>query len=172
MISDVAQTLGRILADGTSVENPEAISFNFPRTGKGDYFQFVLYFYKIQPIHPEREKSQLFKPRKPFDSNQSGILWFDIFFLLSAEDRTALGKQRLLSEALGVLLRHKWLEEQLLAPTLKGCGSLPLMIHQPEDLTSLWQVLEVPYRPALYLSVTAPLRLNSSRIDAPLKLAS
>ncbi len=172
MISAVAQTLGRILADETSVGNSEAISFNFPQTGKGDWFQFVLYFYKIQPISSAIEKSGLFKPRKSFDSYSSEILWFDIFFLISAEDPTALGKQRLLSEALGVLLRHQWLEEQLLAPTLRGCGSLPLIIHQPQNPTALWQVLEVPYRPALYLSVTAPLRLNYSQIDASLKLVS
>ena len=163
MISAVAQTLGKILADETSVGSLEAISFNFPQTDLDNCPELILYFYKVQPISQELEKTELLESFKFHNSKSSETLWFDIFFLLSTEDRTTLGRQRLLSEALGVLLRHDWVDEQLLAPVLRGYGSLPLVVHQPQDLVAFWQVLGVPFRPALYLSVTAPLRLSSSR---------
>lgn len=172
MISAVAQTLGKILADETSVGSSEAISFNFPRADDNNCPELILYFYKVQPIFPELRQTELFESFKFPNSNSSKTLWCDVFFLLSAEDFTTLGKQRLLSEALAVLLRHDWLDEHLLAPVLRGYGSLPLVVHQPQDLVAFWQVLGIPFRPALYLSVTAPLRLSSSRIKTPLKLAS
>ena len=172
MISAVAQTLGKILADETSVGSLEAISFNFPQPDRNNCPELILYFYKVQPISQEFKSAELLESFKFPNSNSSETLWFDIYFLLSTEDCTTLGRQRLLSEALAVLLRHDWLDEQLLAPVLRGYGSLPLVVHQPQDLCAFWQVLGVPFRPTLYLSVTAPLRLSSSRIKNPLKLAS
>lgn len=183
MISAVAQTLGRILAKETSLASSEAISFNFPRTNQPIASELILYFYDIRAIsglilpltQPNIKNSVATVAKLHLSSNQTQlkkIKWFEVLFLLSASDHTNLGSQQLLSEALTVLLRHELLSEQLLAPILQGYGDLPLVVHRQQNLVGLWQALAVPFRPALYFKVIAPLKLSTAEIKTSCKLAS
>lgn len=183
MISAVAQTLGRILAEETSLASLEAVSFNFPRVNEPTSSKLILYFYDIRAtsgqilpiVQPTVKSSVGAAPKLYLSSNQAQekeTKWFEVLFLLSVNDHTNLGSQRLLSEALTVLLRHEWLSEQLLAPVLRGHGDLPLVVHQQQNLLALWQALAVPFRPALYFKVIAPLKFSTAQIKTPFKLAS
>ncbi|HEY9820527.1 MAG TPA: Pvc16 family protein [Candidatus Sericytochromatia bacterium] len=169
MIPAVAQTLAQLLAGGTSLISTEQIDFNHPgwrqNTGSG----LNLYCYDL------RANSQVHhSPRQGKFTNHQGKLhrttandpakWFDVSFLVSAWDDTALGEQRLLSEALMLLLPHHFLKEELLAPSLRGYGNLPMTVAavHPTDTAALWRALGVPLRPALYVTVTIPFHLKST----------
>lgn len=167
MIPAVAQTLAELLANGTSLISTECIDFSHPGAQRSTQPRLNLYCYDL------REKRRGCYP-DPILEHQAGIqygnplydsysqLWFDISFLVSAWDYTALGEQRLLSEALLLLLRHRSLQEEILAPELRGYGNLPMSLStvQPSDPASLWNALGVPLRPALYVTVTIPLNLQ------------
>lgn len=182
MISAVAQTLGRILAEETSLTSLEAISFNFPRANESDSSQLILYFYDIRAISGQilrivqpTVSNSLVAPNLSLSSNQAQLKqtkWFEVLFLLSVNEQTTLGSQRLLSEALTVLLRHESLSEQLLAPMLQGYGDLSLVVHSQQNLVDLWQALAVPFRPAIYFKVIAPLKFTTAQIKTPFRLAS
>jgi hypothetical protein len=98
--------------------------------------------------------------------------WFDVSFLVSAWGDTALGEQHLLSEALMLLLPHHFITEELLAPVLRGYGSLPMTVRtiHPIDTVALWSALGVPLRPALYVTVTTPFQLQATSVQAELSL--
>ncbi|MBE9126979.1 DUF4255 domain-containing protein [Coleofasciculus sp. LEGE 07092] len=85
-------------------------------------------------------------------------LWFDVSFVVTCWDYTALGEQYPFSEALTLLLCHPLLPEGLLAPALRGYGMLPIEVSTSRliDAVALWNALEVPFRPALYVTVTVP----------------
>lgn len=158
MITAVSQTLAEILAGGSSLINTEQIDFNHPGIEQYKEPRLNLYCYDL------RENKQI-PYSEPTDcpTNENGSpIWFDISFLVSAWDCTALGEQQLLSEALTLLLRHRFLPEELLAPALQGHGTLPIIVSASglTETISFWRALGVPLRPALYVTVTVPLNLQ------------
>ena len=166
MIPAVAQTLAEILAGGTSLNSTEQIDFKHPGMQQDLKPALNLYCYDIrennQVQHLGRHlESQYTQSKPPSTAVHRLALWFDVSFLISAWDGTALGEQRLLSEALTLLLRHRLLPEELLAPALRGYGSLSVTVSSVElmDAVSLWQALGTPLRPALYVTVTTPFQL-------------
>jgi len=169
MIPAVAQTLAEILACGTSLSSTEQIDFNPPCLQSAVESGLNLYCYNIresnplQPIDPRMALSMTCEERTTIPGSSSPI-WFDVSFLVSAWDCTALGEQRLLSEALILLLRHRLLREELLAPELRGYGSLPIKIASvsPIDTVALLNSLGVPLRPTLHITVTIPFDLNKA----------
>jgi len=177
MIPAVAQTLAKILAGGTSLISTEQIDFNHPgwrqNTGSG----LNLYCYDLRAS--DRVQHSV---RQGKSSNNQGNLhgttgndsakWFDVSFLVSAWGDTALGEQHLLSEALMLLLPHHFITEELLAPVLRGYGSLPMTVRtiHPIDTVALWSALGVPLRPALYVTVTTPFQLQATSVQAELSL--
>jgi hypothetical protein len=94
--------------------------------------------------------------------------WFDVSILLTAWDRTALGEHYLISEALSLLLRHRSIQEQFLAPELRRYGNLSMSValEPPIEVGSLWSALNVPLRPALYLTVAVP--IDSHQTPVPM----
>ena len=56
-------------------------------------------------------------------------------------------------------MRHRTLEEEFLVPELRGYGNLSMTValEPPIEIGSLWSALNVPLRPALYLTVTVPI---------------
>ena len=169
MIPAVAQTLAEILACGTSLNSTEQIDFNPPCLQSAAELGLNLYCYNIresnplQPVDPRIAFNTNCEERTPISSNSSPV-WFDVSFLVSAWDCTALGEQRLLSEVLILLLRHRLLREELLAPELRGYGSLPIKIASvsPIDTVALLNSLGVPLRPTLHVTVTIPFDLNKA----------
>ena len=99
--------------------------------------------------------------------NQTALIaptqWSDVSFVITANDYTSLGKQRLLSEAFMLLSSHRILKEELLASVLQGYGNLQLTISNfaTGDTIALWNALGVPFRPALYVTLTIPLNLKN-----------
>jgi Pvc16 N-terminal domain len=164
MIPAVVQTLAEILAGGTSLTSTEQISFESP----GACLEMIgpslnLYFYDLrESAQIEHAGRQVDRRTVPEGSQAASIssapAWFDVSFLITAWDRTALGEQHLLSEALTLLLRHRLLQEDLLAPTLRGSGNLSMTVSavQPIDTAALWNALGIPLRPALQVTVTTP----------------
>ncbi|HAJ63747.1 MAG TPA: DUF4255 domain-containing protein [Cyanobacteria bacterium UBA8543] len=163
MIPAVAQTLAKILAGGTSLISTEQIDFNHPGWRKNTGPGLNLYCYDL------RVNSQVQQSKQQVESsdNQSqpqlttvncSTTWFDVSFLVSAWDYTALGEQRLLSEALMLLLHHHDLKEELLALELRGYGNLPITVStvHPTETAALWSALGVPLRPAVYVTMTVP----------------
>jgi hypothetical protein len=155
MIPAVAQTLANILAGGVSTIGLEQIDFNPPKLEQDAGVKLNLYCYDL------RENRQF----RPTGTCPDGLahqacstIWFDLSFLVTARDGTALGEQRLLSEALILLLRYRFLPEKLLARTLRGYGLLPVKVSTSGwmNTAALWSALGVPLRPALYVTVTVP----------------
>jgi hypothetical protein len=177
MIPAVAQTLAKILAGGTSLISTEQIDFNHPSWRKNAEPGLNLYCYdlransQVQQLKQQVESS--YNPGQLQATLVNGAtIWFDVSFLVSAWDYTALGEQRLLSETLMLLLQHRCLNEELLAPELRGHGDLYLTVstaHSP-DTAALWSALGVPLRPAVYVTVTIPFTLPGTPANPELYL--
>ncbi|MEA5566819.1 Pvc16 family protein [Anabaena sp. UHCC 0399] len=157
MIPAATQTLAEILAGGISLLSTEQIDFSHPGISQNLNPRLNLYCYNIQEnVYIEQHTRQGIKPLPP-------PRWFDVSFLVSAWDFTSLGEQRLLSEALILLLHHDCLQEELLAPALRGHGELSMTVCaiNPIDAAALWSALGVPLRPALYVTLTIPFNRQS-----------
>lgn len=173
MLISVLQTLAELLAGGTSLTSTEQIDFSRPgsRRDEGVGPVLNLYFYDIreskQVQHSDRQSDRkLSEERLPAATVSWSPSWFDVSLMLTAWDRTALGEHHLLSEALTLLLRHRSLREEFLAPELRGYGNLSMAVSvdPPVEVGSLWSALSVPLRPALYLTVTVPFEPQSTSI--------
>lgn len=140
MLVALAQTLARWLAGGTSLHSTERISFSHPAELRGLTPSLNLYCYDL------REQSS---------TEALGLRWLEVSFLVSARGGTGLGEQHLMSETLGLVLNHRALPEEVLAPDLQGHGQLALSLKSV-DAPPLWQALGAPLRLALYLTVTLP----------------
>lgn len=169
MIPAVAQTLAEILAGGTALISTEQIDFNHPGVRQDIRPSLNLFCYNIQ----QNERVQMGQGQIEDRNSQCNshlatahrpTVWFDVSFLVSAWDRTALGEQRLLSEALTLLLSYQILPEELLAPALRGYGNLSITVSAfgTIDAAILWNALAVPLRPALYVTVTIPFNTRSA----------
>ncbi|MBW4599458.1 MAG: DUF4255 domain-containing protein [Calothrix sp. FI2-JRJ7] len=173
MIIFILQTLAGILAGGTSLSSTEQIEFSHPsnRKEEGGGPILNLYVYDIreskQIQHSGRQvERKLTQALQPASVNWSPT-WFDVSMLLTAWDRTALGEHYLLSQALGILLRHRALKEEFLVPELRGFGSLNMTVAvEPQiEAGSLWSALTIALRPALYLMVTVPVEPQASLVS-------
>ena len=171
MLPAVTQTLAEILASGTSLISTEQIDFNHPGLQQGIEPLLNLYCYDIREHNKGQHSVWQPKNRNSYDikditSEKYSTIWIDVSFLVSVWGFTALGEQRLLSEALKLLLRHRLLPEEMLDPTLRGHGNLQLLVCaiKPLDALALWSALGVRLRPALYVTVTIPLHLKAEPI--------
>lgn len=171
MLIPLLQTLAEILAGGTSLISTEQIDFSPPGNPRDDVVgaSLNLYFYDI------RESKQVQHSGRQVERNinrgrfQPATVtwspsWFDVSLLLTTWDRTSLGEYRLLNEALSLLLRHRSLREEFLSPELRGYGNLSMSVsgEPPIEVSSLWSALNIPLRPALYLTVTIPFEPEQS----------
>lgn len=172
MIIYILQTLAEILAGGTSLSSTEQIEFSHPsnRKEEGGGPILNLYVYDIreskQIQHSGRQvERKLTQALQPASVNWSPT-WFDVSMVLTAWDRTALGEHYLLSQALGILLRHRALKEEFLVPELRGYGNLNMTVAvEPQiEAGSLWSALTIALRPALYLMVTVPVEPQVSPV--------
>ena len=170
MIPAVAQTLANILVAGTSITSAEQIDFGYPHTEQNSRTCLNLFFYSIQESQQSPTSTPVSSQPERSSAAQTlvSVVWFDLLFLLIACDRTSLGEQRLLSEALTLLRCYQTLPEAALAPSLQGYDALPFSAStvQLSEMVALWNALQCPLRPALRLSVTAPLELNSMALPA------
>lgn len=170
MIPAVVQTLAQILSNGTSMLSQEQIDFNHPQIHPNVKPALNLYCYDV------RKSSLIWRvghqptwgigPKPALDTLEpNSPHWFDLSFLVIAWDCTALGEQRLLSEVLQIFLNYRFLPEELLAPGLRGYGSLPIQVSTKAltDITALWSALGVPLRPALHVTVAVPFTCRPSK---------
>jgi hypothetical protein len=178
MIPAAAQTLAGILAQDSALIRAEIIDFNHPQVQQPDRPVLNLYCYHLEMRSLESEAGvrshegmvrAIASPPIPSASIPSASIpdqvpisaqspWFDLFFLISALDNTALGEQQLLSEALIQLLPYSCLPESQLVGSLQGHKSLPMRIAAEGlwDPVKLWTALGVPLRPAIHVMVTVP----------------
>ena len=165
MLPAVSQTLANILVHGTSLNSTECISFNPPGDKLTGRPGFHVYCYSVSEKIADTLHSSLSLCSNS-DSADS-LHWFDICFVVIAQDHTALGKHQLLSEALSSFLKHRCLDEEYIVPELRGLGQLSIAITPNSIIhpSVLWQSLGVPVRPALYVTVTVPIQaMNQSLI--------
>ncbi|MGD1910003.1 MAG: Pvc16 family protein [Rivularia sp. (in: cyanobacteria)] len=164
MLIFVLQTLAEILAGGTSLISTEQIDFSHPSNRKEEAAgpAFNLYIYDVRQSEQIQYAGKKVERRLTRGSQEVPVrwnpTWFDVSILLTAWDRTTLGECHMLTQAIGVLLRHRSLREEFLAPELRGYGSLHMTVSfEPSIETgSLWSALTIPLRPAVYLMVTVP----------------
>jgi Pvc16 N-terminal domain len=178
MIPSVTQTLAKILVHGTSLLSTEQIDFTHPRVPQNTRPRLNLYCYNIQENRIKaRLTGAMYSQDESLTTNlapnlasnlapnleMSSLRWFDVSFLVSVWDWTSLGEQHLLSEALLLFLQHRRLKEDLLAPALRGYGELQMTVSALScaDAAVLWSALDVPLRPALYVTVTIPFEVKS-----------
>ncbi|MBW4700071.1 MAG: DUF4255 domain-containing protein [Aphanocapsa lilacina HA4352-LM1] len=170
MITALSQTLAEILAGGTSLTSTEQIDFAPPgeRQAKPGQQGLNVYFYDLRENghvpHSGRQVDRRYVDERPMASVGWLPIWFDASFLITAWERTTLGEHHLLSEALSLLLRHRALREDLLAPALRGFGNLTMTVCavRPLDIATLWLALGAPLRPALMVTITAPVNPNAA----------
>ncbi len=172
MLISVLQTLAELLAGGTSLTSTEQIDFSRPgsRRDEGAGPVLNLYFYDIRESKQVQHSGRQIDRKLSEGRLQSATVswspsWFDVSLMLTAWDRTTLGEHHLISEALSLLLRHRSLHEEFLAPGLRGYGNLSMTVsaNPPIEIGSLWSALSMPLRPALYLTVTVPFEPQSSQ---------
>jgi hypothetical protein len=174
MLPAVSQTLANILVHYTSLKGTECISFNPPGDELTGQPGFHVYCYNVSE-HVTHTLPPLGWMPRPFDAAYSGDVycnggtaphWFDICFVIIAQDYTALGKHQLLSEALVSFLNHQLLDDDDLAPELQGLGKVAITITPNSVIhpSVLWQSLGVPVRPALYVTVTVPIQVMNPAI--------
>lgn len=167
MIPAVAQTLAEILAGGTSLINTEQIDFSHPSVRQDVKPSLNLYCYSIQTHYEQQGQSGAFEvcpdATDAIAPSDHRPLWFDVSFLVSAWDYTALGEQRLLSEVLSLLSSHRFLPKKSLVPSLQG-RLLPIRVSAEglADTVALWIALGVPLRPAIHITVTVPVDSTQS----------
>jgi len=173
MIAAMTQTLASLLAQETSLTGTEQIDFDHPAICRPVRPRLSLYCYDFRQNfagHPSWQQQvyhlaqqQMF-PQHPSGLPQRGAdaeiesKWFDISFIVSAWDWTEFGEKQLLSEALLLLLRHRLLPSDRLAPALQGMGTVYVTVSRVPlgEVTALWRALEAPLRPAIYVTVTLP----------------
>lgn len=163
MIPAVAQTLAQILVAGTSIGSTEQIDFGYPGLKQDSTPCLNLFFYGVQESrHLASTRTVRSQVTDVHNLAIPSVDWYDVLFLLVAWDQTSLGEQRLLSEALMLLRCYPALPEDILTPVLQGHGALPLEVStiQLSKILTLWHALQLPLRPSLHISVTAPLSLN------------
>ncbi|MEB3210442.1 MAG: Pvc16 family protein [Leptolyngbyaceae bacterium] len=173
MISAITQTLAEFLSRELSTIDTEQISFNHPMLTRSDNPGLNVYCYHVQirktnpPVQTnDPPPSQAWEMDHPlavtlspdFATPPNHAQWFDVSFLISVSDYTTLGEQYLLSEVLNILSSYDALPEEVLAPELKGQGSLPIQVSNNEwtETVRLWNVLCAPLRPALQVRITVP----------------
>ena len=169
MIPAVTQTLASLLVFGTSLNNTEQIDFGLPSPEEYTEPGLNLYCYSLK-ASSWLQQSNSYLEQKPLNNHSDGTTvteasnqCVDVSFVITAKDYTYLGKQRLLSEAFMALSRHRILKEELLASALRGYGKVQLTISNlaTGDTIALWNALGVPFRPALYVTLTIPLNLKN-----------
>jgi hypothetical protein len=141
MLTAVLQTLAEMLAGGTSLTSTEQIDFSRPGSRRDESAGPLLnlYLYDIRESKQVQHSSRHIERRHSEGRLQAATVawspsWFDVSFLLTAWDRTALGEHQLLNEALSLLLRHRSLHEEFLAPALRGYGNLSLTVANAPQL--------------------------------------
>lgn len=194
MIPAVAQTLANILAIGTSLTGLEQISLAAPDTLSELKTGLNLYFYDVrqtraEPLSPSVQPWTPYQESLVSEASTSAIpassmgstglrsekagsvlSWFDVSFVITAHNQTALGMQELLSEALTALMRHQSIPKELMAPNLKGYEPLSLTLEQPPDIATFWSALKLPLRPAIFVMVTVPFNLDRLAHVQPLEV--
>ncbi|GAA6622568.1 Pvc16 family protein [Scytonema sp. NUACC26] len=173
MLIALLQTLAEILVGGTSLTSMEQIDFNIPGTRRDDSASPFLNLY----LYDIRESIQVQSTGRQIDrrisegglsaANVSSLpIWFDVSLILTAWNRTALGEYHLLNEALTLLLRHRSLREEFLAPELRGFGNLFIQVAATPfiEAGSLWSALNAPLRPALYLTIAVPFEPDKTSV--------
>lgn len=161
MIPAVTQTLAEILSGGTSSITKDQIFFNHPNVDQERTVGVNLYCYDVReslPCPPQFTPGEGNSVQDTKLEQKASSTWFDISFLVSVWDFTALGEQQLLSEVLMLLSRHQFLPIEYLSPALQGYGRLPMRVSTGRlmDPIKLWHALGAPLRPALHVIVTIP----------------
>ncbi|WP_017305445.1 Pvc16 family protein [Spirulina subsalsa] len=175
MIPVVAQALAHLLVAGTSLDSVEQISFHRPENPQTMTRGVNVYFYDLRATEKAGDNAENPPPLTEKDSpqmtttqtvGQEGVLWFDVSFLVSTYDYTALGAQQLLSESLTLFLRYAQIPHPFLDASIPGFRALPLRVNLETDWVELWKALDLPLRPALCVTVTMP----ASQISVPVLL--
>lgn len=166
MIPAVTQTLAEILSGGTSSITKDQIFFSHPKVDHEMSVGINLFCYDVRESQPWSHQSPSEVDavvNKAKSEQRKALKWFDISFLVSAWDFTALGEQHLLSEVLMQLSRYRFLPLEHLSPVLQGYGRLPIRISTGRliDPIGLWHALGAPLRPALHVIVTIPFQVHS-----------
>jgi hypothetical protein len=169
MITAVAQTLAELLVEGSSLIQTVSIDLSHPRKRRDVRPALSLYLYDIRKsIRPSnfsfgkvandptnRQQSQTAK-------DNSTVFWYDLSFIIVSWDWTNLGEQRLLSEVLLMLLKHRLINEKQLPNELKGYGDLSMEIATAiPDVVGLWKALGLPLQPALYITIQTPFNTDT-----------
>ena len=167
MLNSILQTLAEILAGGTSLTSTEQINFSHPAALKDQSTgpMLNLYLYDLRASKQRQHSGRQTERRLVSEDRQISDVswspdWFDVSMILMAQDRTVLREHHLLTEALTLLLRHRSLREEFLAPALRGYGNLCMSVSTdtPIDVSNLWSALSVSIKPAIFLTVTIPLQ--------------
>ncbi len=100
---------------------------------------------------------------------------FELRYMVSAISSVAEDEYQLLWRVLAVLLKHPELPTEVIPEELKGIEP-PLLakVGKPDDAPralELWNALDLPPRPAIFYTVTAPLDLEVE-FSAPLVLST
>ncbi|MEO0457814.1 MAG: Pvc16 family protein [Cyanobacteria bacterium P01_A01_bin.114] len=164
MISAATQTLADFIANGIALVSKDRISFEHPRMQHKGKPALNLYCYRVQAsgwnhlLNPPDNSRVSTLPEIESSTETKVCQWFDLTFLVSVSDHTALAEQHLLSEVLAMLSGYPSLPEEFLSPLLRGQGQLPMTVSTEAvmDTLLLWQVLRTPLRLALHVTITVP----------------
>jgi Pvc16 N-terminal domain len=167
MILAATQSLAEFLSDALPLIEKGHISFEHPQVLQSDRPCLNLYCYHIQKSCKSYQS--------PLDAGGQSprYQWFDLTFLVSIADHTALGEQHLLSNVVSLFSSYQFLPEQVIAPGLQGLGSLPVNIANQSigETMTLWQVLRSPLRLSLHITLTIPISCRAPDPSVELRQA-
>jgi hypothetical protein len=160
MINAVALTLTQLLTQESYLLKTVKIDLSHPSRREDVRPALSLYFYDIrESLEKKCDSNQEGKTYSTVNSKNS-LYWFDLSFIVIAWDWTKLGEQNLLSETLTLLIQHRLIREEKLASELKGYGALPMIVNRSiPDINNFWQALDLPLKPAIYLTVKTPFKI-------------
>lgn len=164
MITAVAQTLAELLTSSSALLSTVQIDLSHPSQRLDIRPAISLYLYDLRQNLEECDlnstqgvKHDSCKDEEKQTQTQTYVFWFDLSFVIIPWDWTELGKARILSEVLQLLLSHPVLREDTLAPEAQGYGDLRIRVAPlVPDVAALWNALHLPLQPALYITIKTP----------------
>ena len=156
MLPAVAYTLADFINSGIPSISTESIRFEHPSFASAHYPSLNLYLYDIsRSSHSRNSHSQSsYGPPTPIKRAVAWSAWFNASFLLTVQEHTQYGRQRIITAAMAHCQQHAYLSHHQLAPTLRGYGCLPLQV-QPMA-AAVCDRLDIPQQPGLQLTLTVP----------------
>lgn len=167
MIHEVDEGIRQLLADGGVPGDQGEVAFDAPTkdwTARRNAPTVNVFLYDIREDLSRRQAGavEVHGENGVLDGWRGAARWFELSYLVTAWTNRPQDEHRLLSQALGCLVRGERIEPRWLGGSLGELGlSIGLRVAEPlsegRAATDVWSALGGELKPAVNLTVLAPL---------------